>query len=160
MANLATLLNGIKRVANAGVLLVTPAPPAIVLNFPKGGAVYNAITGNIDYTPQGNSQSQQVVNNGGTITASAGSVVWVDASNGTCTVNAPPVAAGAQWGLTDGHQGGSFNASHYASVPNPGANIEDPGAQGTYTNNPILIQMPCASANWTCDPTGTFWRAG
>jgi hypothetical protein len=160
MSNLGALLAGIKRIANAGVLLVTPDPPAIVLNFPRAGAVYNAVTGQIDYTPTGSNQTQQVVSGGGTVTANTGSVVWVDASGGTCTVNAPTLAAGTQWGITDGKKGGSFTSGHYCSIPNPSGVIEDPGSQGTYTNNPILIQTPCASATWTCDPTGSFWRAG
>jgi hypothetical protein len=108
--------------------------------------------------PPLNSLKQLAIGAAGTIAAVAFSRVWVDASGGTCTVSAPTLVAGVQWGVVDGKKGTSFTGAHYASITNAGGTIEDPGAPGVYTNNPVMVQAPSESVVWEGDPTGAFWK--
>ena len=111
---------------------------------------------------QGTVLAQQSVSGAGTINANLNSRVWTDASGGTCTVNAPALTMNAQWGVCDwkssGSPGPTFTASHYASIPNPSSNIEDPNNPGVYTTNPIEMQQPSQSAVWECDPSRAYWK--
>lgn len=100
----------------------------------------------------------QPVSGGGSATGANGTMTFVDASGGTCTVNPPSAAVGVRWGVCDGKKGGSFNASHGASIPNAGLNVEDPNNPGVYTTNTIVMQQPGQSATWMADPTGAFFK--
>lgn len=102
--------------------------------------------------------SGEAVSGGGTASPTKGTMVYVDASGGTCTVNAPGLSANATWGVCDGKKGGSFSAAHGASIPNAGANIEDPNNPGVYTTNPIVMLQPGQSAIWMADPSNSFFK--
>lgn len=91
-------------------------------------------------------------------TATSGKMMWVKAGSGVSTITPPALSAGIYWGVCDGAQGGSFNASHGANVTNASSNIEDPSNPGVYTNNPIQMRSPSQSAIWMCDPGGVFFK--
>lgn len=120
----------------------------------------------IQFTPLASANTPwlvpQSVSGAGTVTAGASKMVFVDASGGTCTVNAPSVAANVYWGVCDGKAGSppsaTFNASHGASIPNASHIIEDPNNPGVYTTNPIVMLNPSQSAIWLADPSATFFK--
>ncbi len=151
--------SGVKTIAIAGTAL----PFESTLNFVAGATgVDSPSTGmtNITVSSTGFSSTQSV-SGGGSITAKAGALVFVNASGGTCSVSAPAFgAAGAlvTWGLSD-IDPTTWNATHYASVPNPSSDIEDPTNPGVYTNNPIVFKTPDSVPTWVQDPTATYWKA-
>lgn len=165
-SNLDSLLAGIKRVAVNGVLLPVGSPSSIVLNLINGlTAVQNATTGFYDVSATsvlfpGVISVVQFVNAGGTIQALAGSLVFVDASGGTCTVIPPALLAGTSqsWGVSD-VKAGTWSATNYVNLPNAASVLEDPLSPGVYSHNPVKCTSPNQVSTWMQDPTGTYWKA-
>lgn len=107
----------------------------------------------------GSGLGQQSISGGGSITAAANTIVYVDASGGTCTVTPPTLAPKVQFGVCDGKKGGSFTSSQGANVVNSGSNLEDPNAgTGAMASNPLTLRQPGQCVIWQGDPTGNFWK--
>lgn len=102
--------------------------------------------------------SGQSVAAAGSIAAASGTMTFVDASGGTCTVNPPALGTNTYFGVCDGKKGGSFGPTEYASIPNASSLLEDPNNPGVYTTNPIVMNQPNQSAIWMANPAKTFFK--
>lgn len=148
-----TLVFGYRIIQIGGVSLAVRN----VVNLIGVSGVDNPQFDRTDVTITGtNGLTQQVVTSGQTV--NPGSKAWIDTSGGAVPFNAPTIGPGVRFGAVDAHKGGSFSPTNVASLANPLGIIEDPGASGVFTNNPVLLLTPTQDAEWQADPTGAFYK--